>query len=58
VLQYKIRTLLILMAVVPPAAWLVWLGAAYAIVALIMYIGCTAIVKRLWLSDQALLYRQ
>ena len=57
-MRYRLRTLLILMAVAPPAAWLIWLGAAYAIVALIMYIGCAAIVKRLWLSDQALLCRQ
>lgn len=55
--RYKLRTLLIVMSIVPPILGVIAFGAGEIIGALVPYLMCIILIKRYVLSDQAILLR-
>jgi len=51
-MQYRLRTLIALMFIVPPVFAMVWLGGIWIVVAMAAYLGLVALAKRFIFADR------
>ena len=56
-MRYRLRTLIILMLVIPPVFAAICLGGGKIVFALAVYLGLVALAKRFVFSDRPALHR-